>query len=521
MPAMRHIGAEEFGGEYIHNVTRSYWSIVRPYHQEVTNLCTAPGAEIPDVNGQWEGNYGTAPVVRVSPGYAGAYAYKVTPAGFASVTTATWGDIDMAEGERYYVVVAVKAISGSFLDIGFISPFSVPAGPGVPIGGQSKPQGSGQATGQWQLLKMEYHSNSDLEGMKLAVRAWNDAAVSVDLYVDALTITRGIRVDSPFDGDDAGASWSGVPHASTSVMSRFARGLGEEVRLSDIGFHPISYMGAGMPPVRPITQKYGLLGGAYYQRSIPDVRTLTLIGVFVADGARHLHAMRAELESLLLPWRYAMDGQAVRLYGRIAVCDTDVTAPLCIDAVYENGLEGEMGDLYGGRAAVQFMCPDPFWVNPRAKGVEMKTARNASFVIDYRGTAPAPIVLRVYGGTAAPGARILSVRNVTQGVTVDFSADGGQAVGVGEQVVLHTDPRRETFMLYPAAVGPFVFDPYPGPSNVLGAITPQSQPGSLRLLPGRNEMEVSMGGWGASTAVSISWNELFWSFDSAPFVEVA
>jgi hypothetical protein len=123
-----------------------------------------------------------------------------------------------------------------------------------------------------------------------------------DFYVDGVQVEAKGYATTYCDGDQTGCEWTATEHASTSTRDARSRAGGRIYNLGDATLKITELHGAGMPPVRLLSQDQPLLPGALYQRTKIQPRLLTFTFVArVAGDTTTYHSARSSLLSYLKP----------------------------------------------------------------------------------------------------------------------------------------------------------------------------------------------------------------------------
>ena len=163
------------------------------------------------------------------------------------------------------------------------------------------------------------------------------------------------------DGDQAGFVarelayvWFGLAHGSTSQRLATTRAGGKIISLDEIGLKVLSLLGLGMPPLSVIATPVAQ-GGAYYQATIPQTRTFSLVGVMSAASEQALDQQRSLLTQYLSPERLQR-GQPLRMIYQNYAQDgvTPISFECDILCHYAGGLEGVRNGLFQERATPEF-----------------------------------------------------------------------------------------------------------------------------------------------------------------------
>jgi hypothetical protein len=182
-----------------------------------------------------------------------------------------------------------------------------------------------------------------------------------DLYLDGVQIEAKPYPTTYIDGDQEGCVWIGAAHASSSFRPVTTRKGGRPMSLSDYKFKVAAVIGAGAAALSTVATPYANIGGAYYQRSIPQARTLQIAGQFECDGQIDLMRNRAALIDAVNPNRTPQPQPARLLYTPLGCAADDVSRQVVIDGVYGGGLEGNQTNEVGvERAVMSFNIYFPF-----------------------------------------------------------------------------------------------------------------------------------------------------------------
>lgn len=400
-------------GDVYLNPTRGFWSIVKPANADIINYVANPSFES-GLATYWHSysfdNNATLSIVSRSTSdqdlaYDGGYALRVTqniPSNDfgAQYAPSLWGDtvssrISMLPGQSLCAMVHVKADRGDIIEL-ICGADPLPPPPGfIPRIVQAT------ATGKWQRLRaVATNQATTNSGMQVVVRIHPSSAAPKSFLLDAITVT-DMPISCYFDGDTDGASWGTQPYLSQSTMSRFTREFGEEVFLNDIGFNIISYTGHGMTPIINDTIPYGSGGGAYYNRSWPDTRAISIVGQFESrQGIKSVHRQHSRLVELMGLHRFYVDPQPFVLRYRLSKGGIDNTGVLEIPVVYKGGLEGSVTNLYQERITLAMEAYEElYWRAFHTRTIAVD--QNIAYRMNYQGTAPAPMRWRIVGQTSA------------------------------------------------------------------------------------------------------------------------
>ena len=145
------------------------------------------------------------------------------------------------------------------------------------------------------------------------------------------------------------------------------RGGGSVVSLASLGFSVDQMPGVGMPPVQNTSQSFALLDGGEFQRQRAKERPFTLTGRlggttqadYHVTRQRVIDALKIDLVSPQQPTRFWYTGGP---------------GTVCIDAVYDTGLEGhqDVGKTgFGEDAAIRFVAHNPMWYATTDQGTAL------------------------------------------------------------------------------------------------------------------------------------------------------
>lgn len=184
-------------------------------------------------------------------------------------------------------------------------------------------------------------------------------SVYVDLYCpkgvvfwDGVQLEAKPYVTTYIDGEQDDCIWMGAQHASASYRPVATRKGGRPMKLSDYKFKVVSVIGAGAAALTTVATPYANIGGGYYQRSIPQSRTLQIAGQF--ECASHIDLMRnrSALIDAVNPNRTPNPQPARLLYTPLGCASDEPAKQIVIDGVYAGGLEGNQTNEVGVERAV-------------------------------------------------------------------------------------------------------------------------------------------------------------------------
>lgn len=352
-----------------------WFSVVLP--EATTNLVLNPSVEL-NTTGYTAVGAGAAIARVLTDQRRGAYGLQVTPAvGVASGVY--YGTITTVAGQPYAFSLDVHGVAGHTYNIYFAS------NAGAIIGAPFE----FVATGYWQRVRVYYQ-----EAAALARRFYivQDASDIQAFYVDGFQV-ENLPYDTMYvDGDlegfvigEVAYGWNGIIHASTSYRAATTRSGGRVIKLKDYGLEIVGFTGLGLTPIT----NYSLpsnLGGAFYQSTIEETKTFTLIGDISAVNIGQLTAMRDLLETAfsynLTPYRQPL----MLHFQETDDCNNPIGESTFIKCLYQTGLEGVTDNLNSEKLALQFIVYDThgiFAEGDRAIVAGFKDAMTAGGIVRY------------------------------------------------------------------------------------------------------------------------------------------
>jgi hypothetical protein len=161
-----------------------------------------------------------------------------------------------------------------------------------------------------------------------------------------------------FDGDTLDCSWFGYPQGSASISKAFSYNVGLWQNMTDdMGTLVKGWAGTGMPPLKNIIIEYGLVDGAYYQRTKALERPIDFTIEFPGTSLSDLMRRRINLINAVdysdtpspTPFQMRFRGGS-KLVG--------------LSALYDAGLEGNYGDQQGftEQDGMRVVAPLPYFI---------------------------------------------------------------------------------------------------------------------------------------------------------------
>ena len=275
--------------------------------------------------------------------YHGTYSLAVTP-GAGTTDGAYFGSVTLTASQAY-------AFSCKFLGVLGI-PYKISI---ATTGGSDLAVYTFTGTGRWQWV-YGYH----LEPSGASRRFYftkNGSTNTGVFYVDGVqieAINAGETVSTYIDGDQLGLligqqppayTWTGTPHASTSMRSALTRAGGYVANLAAYNFLLTGLIGLGLAVPNNVSIPYTVLDGARYQRTTKPPRSLTLAGRWQSDDVREQFMLSSDM-------RGAFDRDLVPLQQPMVLtvepqddCGQVIGDFAQIQCIYAGGLEGNDGNL--------------------------------------------------------------------------------------------------------------------------------------------------------------------------------
>lgn len=411
--------------------------LVVPLGVDVTNISTNPSIEI-DTAG-WAAAAGAALSQNSSFQRRGTYSLRVIP-------TANVFDGAYADGGLSFVVGTVYSISFDFWGAPGVKYFSAVYNTGgVSIG----PFTSFVGKGYWERIHILYPEITGTAARRLYIQK-NSSASLAAFYIDGLLVVAQPYKLRYFDGDTAGYTvarqefyWTGVPHASTSVMTAQTRAGGKLVSLAEYGFTLLAMLGLGLGPVSNLSQKMALTGGARYSRSTKPARSFDLVGFVSGADRSELEVKLSQLEYDLDPSRMSYDQPLVMQYQPVDDCKVPIGDVVDIVCHYAGGLEGGRDNNYLDNLDLKFdiFLPYTASLDGGEGGViaSRATIANAGCIV-YR--TPAGIWKAAGAGLSSTVYAILKIPDGRYLIGGNFQNAGGDA---NADFLAYYNPAADTF----------------------------------------------------------------------------
>lgn len=471
---------EQDDGEYYIEDQGGAWSIITPTSTNIGNLFQRPSFENTTDGVLWIGGS-----VTQNESYSGASSYRFASSARYNSPLNTIGINLYTPGNYYCFSAMVKSCCGAKIRMR-IGNFT---GEWV------------DATGCWQSVTVcTFPAAPPLIPDLLEI----EAEGCTENYVDLITAVRGQSIILPFDGDSPGASWSGTPHASSSVLAAGDLYGGSLVRLTDLGFRTIAYSGHGMPPVNLPTVAYARRSGARQQRALAQSRIITITGELCGCSWKELSQKRlALIEALNLNLDGTCTGNRTLTlqYDCTDDCGETTGEPVRIEASYTGGLEGQVTRPFCERISLTLAANnDPFFYSPRQHCKIIPPG--VATTVTNTGNASAQVTLFARNrGTLT----VRGITNSTNNTKVGFGNPGvGVAVPVNEDLIFNNRPGSTTLK-----------DSNGTNLNSELNVSANSQPSRFTLAKGDNVITIDATMTGANSEIVLCWRNKFLSVDSA------
>lgn len=191
-----------------------------------------------------------------------------------------------------------------------------------------------------------------------ALRCFTPTQQSITFYVDDVNFVTGQIIYTHIDGDQPGCYWTGLRHASTSVLTATERSAGADYDLDDtygIQVNP-SWPGTGMPAIQHNTQPLALLPGSLYQSYKVQPRVFDL-GLHIQGATfANLFEKRKDLIDLIKP--DAVKGAQPVVLGYKGAHASKVAYT---KARYDGGAEFGGYSGFTEEPVIRLLATDPFW----------------------------------------------------------------------------------------------------------------------------------------------------------------
>jgi hypothetical protein len=172
--------------------------------------------------------------------------------------------------------------------------------------------------------------------------------------------------------------WQGTPHASASVRSGLTRAGGRVLNFrDDLGFRLTSLIGFGMNSVTNVAIPNALIGGAFYQRTISQTRTFTIVGALFGDTPNELNRNRRLLLDTLKPDVLQLQQPLIL---RLQYQDHKVINVICN---YVGGLEGNLDNYHQERLGIQFSAYNPYFILEEGDSSSVLSFADQSFTANF------------------------------------------------------------------------------------------------------------------------------------------
>lgn len=331
------------------NPAKSYFGVILP--EATINLVANPSVEL-DTTGYAAVSSST--LTRTTDWQThGAWGLKVTPSAVAT-SGVYYGTVATVAGSLYTFSLDFQGVGGQSYTIYFADTSGAQLGASFTF----------TATGQRQRVKVRWTEVVTASRRLYITKA--SGASTQPFYLDGLQVEAKAYDTTYTDGDQQGFvsgqaayGWLGAPHASTSFRNAETRAGGRIVSFNDYNFRVSAITGLGAATPDNVANQYGLLDGAYYQRTVIPPRQFAIIGSVNGNGLAAVQRARAGLIAAFRHDSVAPDQPLVLVYQR-AECELGKGDTLYLPCVYSGGLEGDLNNLYQERLAIAFTQLGPY-----------------------------------------------------------------------------------------------------------------------------------------------------------------
>lgn len=235
-------------------------------------------------------------------------------------------------------------------------------------------------TGKWQRVWVGWNESSATTRRVYVSK--NNHASTGTFYVDGAKVSAEAAESTYFDGDTKGFYagdyyWLGAAHASQSVRKAYIRHGGRIADFeTEFGLLVEGHMGFGLGKIANILLPLALVGGAVFQRQVPQERSAALVVSFTGSSEQDLQQKRQKAVAALGPGLYGRDEPAMLLYR--AGDGVSTQNYLEIPALYEGGLDGARSKGYTENAALQFTLYLPYVMKQGNSAAVLTTRINSA-----------------------------------------------------------------------------------------------------------------------------------------------
>lgn len=220
-----------------------------------------------------------------------------------------------------------------------------------------------KGTGEWQRPYCAFTATGSVQHYFYVLKDGNTSLAP--LWTDGWQVEANY-LTTYIDGDQLGFVhgradyyWTGTPHASTSVRLGQCRAGGKVIAFSQLGFRLLAAGGLGLGGLVHQLQPLAL-GGSAYQGTVISDRQFSLIGQIAGESLEQLQRRRQALLELFSSWTVTPPQPVRLLYEPNDGCGNSAGRQLEIDCLFEEGLAGNLDNLYQERLALVFRQYLPF-----------------------------------------------------------------------------------------------------------------------------------------------------------------
>lgn len=188
----------------------------------------------------------------------------------------------------------------------------------------------------------------------VGVRIYDTDPAGLDpIYIDGVQLEAKAYPTTYCDGDQEGCRWVGTAYRSRSIRPYHTRTGGRKRTFRELGVHVRNIVGAGMPTVESIYDRYASIPGAEYQGVSVPPRVMTLTCMAISTTADALLALRESFIS-----EVTKSGSRSQ---PLLLCYGEGAETRWIRVHYEGGLELGEVSRFTEPFVLRFLSPSPYW----------------------------------------------------------------------------------------------------------------------------------------------------------------
>lgn len=355
------------------------WQIIQPTLKDATNLITNPSGETGTGPTGFAAQAGT--ITRdATQQRRGTYAIKNTPTNAVN-DGHFWTTGTLTSGHIYVFSVDFYGTLSIPYQITFATTAGAAKGTPATLTGGGYWNASRVAAAWTADASNAFRLYAEKNNSADTTAFWTDGWSLIDCTAIGITQAQGLAM-TYFDGDSAGAYWTGTSHASTSVLRGNSREGGVMMNFdTDLNTYVTDQSGVGAPPLTNVIVPYGLADGGLFQRVRMLSRTILLKSNWrgTTGNTQSLHLLRK-------PFLDAVKADLVSPQAPFWMRYTAPLKPQWIKAVYDAGAELTVtkADALKEQATLRFLAPDPLFYeegNAGTSSVINQTVTNANRIL--------------------------------------------------------------------------------------------------------------------------------------------